>query len=102
MIHKSLTTTLNHHIAVLQNVNHNIISFHSYPRVNSQQLTLNRTQTINMVVCNCTAHHGELGYSPRELNKRLLAFGELGASWRRAKLGALGLFDIFHPKTPFV
>jgi len=41
---KSLTTTLNHHIAALQNVNHTIISFHSYPTVNSQQLVLIRTR----------------------------------------------------------
>jgi len=45
MIHKSLSTTLNHHKASLQIVIYNIVSFQYYPRVNSQQLVRNRSQT---------------------------------------------------------
>jgi len=48
--------------------------------------------------------------SPRQVHllamvnsmNRLLASGELGASRRRVKLGALGLFDIFLTKTSFL
>ena len=50
------------------------------------------------------------GYSPRRVHllaiassrNGLLASGELGASWRWVKLGALGLFDIFLTKTSFL
>jgi len=46
MIHKSLTTTLNHHIIALQIAIYYIVSFQYYPRVYSQSLVQNRTQNV--------------------------------------------------------
>ena len=48
IILKSWTTTLNHHIAALQNAIYYIVSFQYYPRINSQRLMQNRTQNTRL------------------------------------------------------
>jgi len=68
------------------------------------------SQEFNQQYSNAETPLQVLGNSPRRVhllamaNSRngLLALGELGGSWRRVKLGALGLFDIFLTKTSFL